>query len=80
MSEEKRISLYRELFNNDEIDEVSDEMMLEMTKLISFDKLLSILDEEKLDLYAKDNKIPLKSNRKKQEEIILYSITKKAEK
>lgn len=80
MSEKKRISLYRELFNNDEIDEVSDEMMLEMTKLISFDKLLSILDEEKLDLYAKDNKIPLKSNRKKQEEIILYSITKKAEK
>lgn len=80
MTEEKRISLYRELFNNDEIDEVSDDMMFEMTKLISFGELLSILDEEKLDLYAKNNKISLKSNRKKQEEIILYSITKKAEK
>ena len=80
MSEEKRLALYKELFNTEDIDEVSDEMMLEMTKLISFENLLSRIDEDKLDLYAKDNKIPLKSSRKKQEEIIVYTITKKAEK
>lgn len=80
LSDEQRLSLYKELFNNEDIDDVSDDMMVEMTKLISFENILPLLTDEKLDLYAKDNKVPLKADRKKQEELIVYTMKKKAEK
>ena len=80
MSEEQRLALYKELFNTNEIDDVTDDMVIEMAKLISFENLLPLLEEDKLDLYAKDNKIPLKTDRKKQEEIIIYTMKKKASK
>ena len=68
--------IYNNTFNDSKVY-VTDDEIENLAKAISLDEILKYLTDEKLKEFAKDNDIPVRSDREKQEKLIVHEITQR---
>lgn len=67
------VTLYNQTYNTQKT-EISEEETEALSKAVPFSDVLCLLSEEKLTDFAHDYEIPLREEREKQEELIVYTI------
>ena len=76
MENEAVIDLYNKTFNETK-DSVSEQEIENLALTVRFVDALELLTEEKLAEFAKDNEIPVKSDKEKQVKLILHEISER---
>ena len=70
------VEVYNKTFN-DSKDFVTDQEIENLSMIISLSETLKYLSDEKLKEFAKDNNIPVRSDREKLEKLIVHEISQR---
>ncbi|WP_022930863.1 hypothetical protein [Treponema bryantii] len=65
------LNLYNKNFGTSN-ENISDNQIEELSKIVSFEDVLNELSEDKLTEFSKDNNVPVKSNKEKQIKLIVH--------
>ena len=65
------LDLYNKNFGTSN-ENISDNQIEELSKIVSFEDVLNELSEDKLTEFSKDNNVPVKSNKEKQIKLIVH--------